>query len=144
MKDTDTKVPVMLGIFFSILSFAFVINAWVLSMTEIATESVHGPGFGSWMISVILALMSTFCYAFDGIISLIKALHKISPRFNIALAVVTLISVPMVLFVGGGLGINILIWNTYHLAIVIMEIISIVMHLKAERCEEESPQLSER
>ena len=138
MKDIDTKAPAMLGIFFSILSFAFVINAWVLSMTKVAPESAHGPGFGSWIISVILALISMFFYAFDGIISLIKAFRKINPRFNIALAAVTFFGVPMVLFVGGGLGINILIWNTYHLAIVIMEIISIVMHLKAERCEEDS------
>lgn len=138
MKDIDTKAPAMLGIFFSILSFAFVINAWVLSMTEVATESAHGPGFGSLIVGFVLALISMFWYTYDGVISLIKAFHKINPRFNIALAVVIFIGIPMVLCFGVGQ-----IWNTYHLAIVVLEIISVVMHLKAERCEEKSPQLSE-
>ena len=55
---------------------------------------------------------------------------KIHPIFNTILSILLLGAIPMALFVGGGLGINIYIWNAYYLAIFILEIVSIVKHVK--------------
>ena len=55
---------------------------------------------------------------------------KIHPIFNAVLTVMLLGAIPMGLFVGGKLGINIYIWNVYYLAIFVLEVISISKHMK--------------
>jgi len=61
---------------------------------------------------------------------MVKIFRRIHPVFNSVLALMLFGAIPMALFVGGGLGINIYIWNAYHLAIFVLETVSIIKHLK--------------
>ena len=67
--------------------------------------------------------------------SIAKAILKIHPVFNIVLAVMLLGAIPMMLFVGAKLGINIYIYFSYYLAIFVLEIVSIVKHIKLSRID---------
>ena len=79
---------------------------------------------------MIAAYGSLIFYFVDAVFSIIKIFMKIHPIFNTILSIMLLGAIPMGLFVGGGLGISIYIWNAYYLAIFILEIVSIVKHIK--------------
>ena len=86
--------------------------------------------FAFWLFGMIVAYFSLIFYFIDAIFSIIKIFMKIHPVFNAVLSIMLLGAIPMGLFVGGGLGISIYIWNAYYLAIFILEIVSIVKHIK--------------
>ena len=67
--------------------------------------------------------------------SIAKAILKIHPVFNTVLAVMLLGAIPMMLFVGAKLGINIYIYFSYYLAIFVLEIVSIIKHIKLSRID---------
>ena len=63
---------------------------------------------------------------------------KIDPIFNIVLAFLLLGTIPMMLFVGGKLGINIYIYFLYYLAIFVLEVVSIIKHIKLSRIDKKT------
>ncbi len=130
MKNTVTKYPAIIAMIISLLSFGLMIASLVALFIDTPTEHAHGGAFGFWLCGVIVALFSLIFYFIDAVLSIIKACMKIHPIFNSVLAVMLIAAIPMAIFVGGGLGINIYIWNAYHLAIFILEIVSIVKHVK--------------
>lgn len=127
MKHITTKIPAFLGMLISLFSFALIIGALILSINPALSDE---KPFALWVFSVIIAMFGLIFYVADAILSIIKAIKRINPIFNIVLAVIIFGSIPMVVYVGGGLGINILIWNLYHLALFILEIISILLHIR--------------
>ncbi len=131
MKSTFTKYPAIIAMVISLGSFAFMIASLVKLFTEVPVEQGGvSRSFGLWVFGMIVAYISLLFYFIDAVLSVIKIFLKIHPAFNAVLAIMLIGAIPMALFVGGGLGINIYIWNAYYLAIFILEIISIVKHVK--------------
>lgn len=122
MKHITSKIPAMIGLVFSALSFICVIGSSFFK---------HGDlRFNLWAFSVINALIAMLFYFIDAVKSVIKAIKGENRALNIILASAVAVGVPMVVFVGGGLGINILIWNLYHAGLVALEIILLLKSLR--------------
>ncbi len=127
MKHITSKIPAMIGLFFSAFSFIWVISSFI--ELDPILPGGNSP-FALWVISVINALFAMLFYFVDAIISVIKAFKGENRALNIILAAAVAVGVPMVVFVGGGLGINILIWNLYHAGLVALEIILLLKSLR--------------
>lgn len=130
MKEPGTKAYAIIAMVISLISFGLMVAAFVLALTEAPIYGGVSRSFAHWVFGMIVAYLSLFFYFVDAILSIINAINKIHPVFNTVLSVMLIGAIPMALFVGGGLGINIYIWNAYHLTIFILEIISIVKHIK--------------
>lgn len=133
MSRITSKWPVLIGTVITALSLLLLIVALVVSLfVSPIDEAVGGVSrsFALWTYSVILAMISLFFYAIDGVICLIKAVQEKEDRIlNIILTILIIGSIPMVIYVGGGLGISILIWNVYYIGMYILEIVSIKRHV---------------
>ena len=122
MKHITSKIPAMIGLVFSALSFICVIGS---SFFEYGDWE-----FNLWVFSVINALIAMLFYFIDAVKSVVKAIKGENRILNIVLAGAVAVGVPMVMFIGGGLGINILIWNLYHAGLVALEIILLLKSLR--------------
>ena len=131
MKDTSTKGAAIFAMIISLISFGLMICSFIALITEPAHEQGDvSKSFAFWVFGMIAAYFSLIFYFIDAILSAIKVFMKIHPIFNTILSTLLLGAIPMGIFVGGGLGISIYIWNAYYLAIFILEIVSIVKHIK--------------
>ena len=131
MKDTSTKCAAIYAMIISLISFGLMICSFIALITEPASEQGDvSKSFAFWVFGMIVAYFSLIFYFIDAILSAIKVFMKIHPIFNTILSTFLLGAIPMGIFVGGGLGISIYIWNAYYLAIFILEIVSIVKHVK--------------
>ena len=130
MKSTSTKVSAIIAMIISLTSFCLIIAAFFISVNEPPVEMGVSKSFAFWVFGMIVAYFSLIFYFIDAILSAIKVFMKIHPIFNTILSTLLLGAIPMGIFVGGGLGISIYIWNAYYLAIFILEIVSIVKHVK--------------
>ena len=131
MKDTSTKGVAIFAMIISLISFGLMICSFIALITEPAREQGGvSKSFAFWVFGMIVAYFSLIFYFIDAILSAIKVFMKIHPTFNTILSTLLLGAIPMGIFVGGGLGISIYIWNAYYLAIFILEIVSIVKHVK--------------
>ena len=130
MKSTLTKYPAIIAMVISLVSFGLMIASLVALLTEPPVDRGNSGSFVFWMFGIIVALFSLLFYLVDAVLSAIKVFLKIHPVFNAIISIMLIGAIPMALFVGGGLGINIYIWNAYYLAIFVLEIISIVKHVR--------------
>lgn len=130
MKETAIKIHAMIAMVISLVSFGLMIGSLIALLTEPPIDHGVSRAFAFWVFGIIVAMFSLIFYFIDAILSAIKVFMKIHPVFNAILSIMLIGTIPMVIFVGGGLGINIYIWNAYYLAIFILEIISIVKHIK--------------
>ena len=131
MKSTFTKVAAIIAMIISLVSFVLMISSFVALITEPPLKQGDiSKTFAFWLWGMIVAYFSLIFYFIDAIFSIIKIFMKIHPVFNAVLSTLLLGAIPMGLFVGSGLGISIYIWNAYYLAIFILEIVSIVKHVK--------------
>ena len=130
MRETSIKVHAMIAMAISLVSFSLMIASLVVMLTETPVYGEVSRSFPFWVFGMIVAYFSLIFYFVDAVLSVIKIFLKIHPIFNSVLAVMLIGAIPIALFVGGGLGINVYIWNTYYLAIFILEIVSIVKHVK--------------
>ena len=130
MKETSIKIHAMIAIAISLISFGFMFASLVTALTETPVASGVSRSFALWVLGMIVAYFSLIFYFVDAVLSIIKIFLKIHPIFNAVLSVMLIGAIPMALFVGGGLGVNIYIWSAYYLAIFILEIVSIVKHVK--------------
>lgn len=133
MKRISPKIPGMIGLLISLLSFALVIAAFIVGANEQPPTIGVSESFALWAFSVMAAMLGLVFYVIDAFHAIGKALNKCEPVFNTLLAVISFGGIPMVVEIGGRLGINILIWNLYHLLMFILELISIVRHIKSCR-----------
>ena len=131
MESTSTKGAAIFAMIISLVSFVLMISSFVALITEPPLEQGDiSKSFAFWLWGMIVAYFSLIFYFVDAVLSVIKIFLKIHPAFNAVLAIMLIGAIPMALFVGGGLGINIYIWNAYYLAIFVLEIVSIVKHVK--------------
>lgn len=120
MKKLLIKIPAMLAMLLTILSFVCLVQSFTEGNDEI------------WILAVIVAMPSLVFYAVDAIISLVKGIKNTDRVFNIILAIVLLVGIPMFLLVGnGGPDSFLVIWNAYYLAMFVLEIVSMVRLVKA-------------
>ena len=131
MRETSIKVHAIMAMIISLVSFSLMIASFVVMLIETPVDKGVSRSFALWLYGMIVAYFSLIFYFIDAVLSVIKIFLKIHPAFNAVLAIMLIGSIPMALFVGGGLGIiNIYIWNAYYLAIFVLEIVSIVKHVK--------------
>ena len=130
MENTSSKSAAIFAMIISLISFGLMIASLIVSFNETPVEMDVSTSFALWVYGMIVAYFSLIFYFADAVFSIIKAVLKIHPVFNTILAIMLIGAIPMAIFVGGGLGINIYIWNAYYLAIFILEIISIAKHIK--------------
>ncbi len=136
MKDTSSKSSAIFAMIISLVSFGLMISSFVALITEPPLEEGGiSKSFALWVWGMIIAYVSLIFYFADAVFSIIKVVLKIHPVFNAVLSIMLIGAIPMAVFIGGGLGINIYIWNAYYLAIFILEIVSIVKHIKMNASE---------
>ena len=139
MKRTLTKIPAMIGMGISLVSFGFLIAA-LLTPTVIYpfgafTKAGLTPAQIRLVFSLQIATGSLIFYSVDAVLSIIKACKKIHPVFNAVLSVVLIGAFPMIQLISFGPYISlqdpfVWVWYAYYLAIFIVEIVSIVKHVR--------------
>ncbi len=133
MRRITSKWPALIGTVITVLSVALVLVALIVSLFESPVDDGRGGiglSFALWIYAIIMAMISLIFYAIDGIICLIKAIQEEEDRIlNIILTLVTIGSIPMMIYVGGGLEINIMIWNVYYIGMYVLEIVSVKRHV---------------
>ena len=135
MKNISTKIPAMIAMLIAVFSLGLLIAAFIVSINEVESEMGVSKSFAFWVFAVITSMLSLIFYFIDAVFSIIKAFMKIHPIFNIVLALLLIGATPMMLFVGGKLGINIYIYFSYYLSIFVLEIISIIKHIKLSQID---------
>ena len=135
MKNVSTKIPAIIAMLIALFSLVLLITASIVSIDEVEPEMGVSKSFAFWVFAVITSMLSLIFYFIDAVMSIVKAILKIHPVFNIVLAVMLLGAIPMMLFVGGKLGINIFIYFSYYLSIFVLEIISIIKHIKLSQID---------
>ena len=130
MKNTASKSSAIFAMLISLISFGLMIASLIVSFNEPPIEEDVSRSFALWVFGMIVAYFSLIFYFADAVFSIIKVILKIHPVFNAVLSIMLIGAIPMAIFVGGGLGVSIYIWNAYYLAIFILEIISIAKHMK--------------
>ena len=130
MKSLSSKIPAMIAMLIAIFSLGLLITAFIVSINEVEPESGVSKSFAFWVYAVLTSILSLIFYFVDAVISVVKALLRIHPIFNIVLALLLVGAIPMMLFVGAKLGINIYIYFSYYLTIFVLEIVSIIKHIK--------------
>ena len=130
MENTASKSSAIFAMIISLISFGLMIASLIVSFNEPPVEEDVSRSFALWVFGMIVAYFSLIFYFADAVFSIIKVVLKIHPVFNAVLSIMLIGAIPMAIFVGGGLGASIYIWNAYYLAIFILEIISIAKHMK--------------
>ena len=138
MKSLSSKIPAMVAMLIAIFSLGLLITAFIVSINEVEPESGVSKSFAFWVYAVLTSILSLIFYFVDAVISVVKAFLRIHPIFNIELALLLVGAIPMMLFVGAKLGINIYIYFSYYLTIFVLEIVSIIKHIKLSRIDKNS------
>ena len=138
MKNVSTKIPAIIAMLIALFSLGLLITAFIVSIDEVEPEMGVSKSFGFWVYAVTTSILSLIFYFIDAVMSVIKAILKIHPVFNIVLAVMLFGAIPMMLFVGAKLGVNIYIYFSYYLAIFVLEVVSVIQHVKLARIDKKS------
>ena len=138
MKSLSSKIPAMIAMLIAIFSLGLLITAFIVSINEVEPESGVSKSFAFWVYAVLTSILSLIFYFVDAVISVVKAFLRIHLIFNIVLALLLVGAIPMMLFVGAKLGINIYIYFSYYLTIFVLEIVSIIKHIKLSRIDKNS------
>ncbi len=144
MKRLSSKIFAMIAMLIAMLSFGLLITSFIVSLNEVDPEKGVSKSFALWVFALIVSMLSLVFYLIDAVLSMIKAFQKIHPIFNTVLSLMLIGAVPMMLFVGGKLGINIYIYFSYYLAIFVLEVVSIVKHIKITKSEQMPPMRLDR
>ena len=110
MRSVSTKVSAIVAMVISLFSFALLVAAFIASINEVVPEMGVSRSFALWVFAIIIAMLSLIFYTVDALLSIVKIFLKIHPIFNFILAVILIGAIPMFIYVGGRLGINIYIW----------------------------------
>ena len=138
MKSLSSKIPAVIAMLIAIFSLGLLITAFIVSINEVEPESGVSKSFAFWVYAVLTSILSLIFYFVDAVISVVKAFLRIHPIFNIVLALLLVGAIPMMLFVGVKLGINIYIYFSYYLTIFVLEFVSIIKHIKLSRIDKNS------
>lgn len=115
----------MIAMAVSAVSFILVLIALVVSLFETPPETGNSYSFGLWVFSLMTAIVSIVFYLIDAILMIDDLFHTPTRPLTIAITAMAAGSIPMFVFVGGCLGINILIWNLYYAGMFVLQVFSI-------------------
>ena len=138
MKSLSSKISAMIAMLIAIFSLGLLIIAFIVSINDVEHEDGVSKSFAFWVFAVITSMFSLIFYFIDAVMSAVKAFLRIHTAFNIVLALLLVGAIPMMLFVGAELGINIYIYFSYYLTIFVLEIVSIIKHIKLSRIDKNS------
>lgn len=128
MTKIYTKIPAIIGMIVCVIGF-------VLIIISIAFTIYDGTVNLALLIGRIIVTTATISYLFyfiDAILSIVKAIIKIRPIFNSILALLIVGTIPMELWALRSKRIYIGLLCAYYLAIFVLEVISVVKHIKKE------------
>ena len=127
-RNVKSKIPAMIAMAVSSVSFVLVLIALVVSLFETPIVK-DAPGvsysFSFWTLSLMAAIVSIVFYLIDAILMIDDLFHAPTRPLAIAVIAMTAGSIPMFIFVGGRMGINVLIWNVYYAGMFVLQIFSI-------------------
>ena len=126
MKKVYVKISGMIAMLMTILTFSL----W----TPIFLGQVdRGVGLALWALGSLSAICGLFFYFVDAVLSVIKVFKKIHPVFNSIVVVAIVGIIPMTwLLLRGVVG---RLPFLYGLALVVLEIVSIIKHIKLSRID---------
>ena len=129
MKKFYVKISGMIAMLMTILTYSL----W----TPIFLGQVdRGLGLALWALGFLTAICSLFFYFVDAVLSVIKVFKNIHPVFNSIVAVAIVDIIPMTwLLLRGVVGNALWLPFLYGLALVVLEIVSIIKHIKLSRIQ---------
>ena len=128
MKKYSHKVPMTIGFFVSLISIYFFIKYLVVVMIGNSEFSL-----GILLSAFIMTLLSLAFYGIDAVISIIRTFIGREIKFNIMLAVVVLVAIPLAVYALVAFDIiSFIIWGVYYICLFILEIISVAKHIKLQ------------
>ena len=130
MRKIYTKIPAIVAMIACIAGFALITT---LTIAFLINDDFANPGFGVGIIICATAIISYFFYFIDAILLIVKAVLKIHPVFNGILAFLIVGTIPMTLWTLNAKQLYIGLLCAYYLAIFVLEVISVVKHIKIMR-----------
>ena len=130
MNKLHSKIPAMIAMAISLISFGFMLSS-LYTLNAPYNGEAHHPSFAYWIFAVIMALFSFILYFLDALLSFYKANLKIDARFNTALGIALIVIIAILTCTTYADTTIIIFWNVGHIAILVLEIISMARHKKA-------------
>ena len=127
MKKIYSKIPAMIGMLITIIGAGLLIGSLIISNNEVEPESCVSRSFALAILALITALCSLIFYLIDAVLSVIKVFKNINPVFNGVLALVIVVTIPVIFARNNLPDIRIAICAV---TIFVFEIISVVKHIK--------------
>ncbi len=131
IKGIYTKIPAIVGMIICVFMFSLIIAAIILTQKK----EFANIGFATGIIIYYPAIISYLLYLFDAALSIVKAVVKIHPVFNSLLALAIVGIIPMTLWTLNSSGFYIGLLCIYYFVIFILEIVSVVKHVKIIRAK---------
>ena len=100
MKGVLTKIPAMIGMILSLVTFFYLTKAFMYSVAPSLFDDgspIYDPeltAWGSGIFALLVSGFSTIFYGIDAILSTAKAFMKIDRIFNAVLATILFICIP--------------------------------------------------
>ena len=137
MRKVSSKNAAIIAMVISVGSFALLAAAFIVSVYEVPRDKGVSLSFALWIYSVMAAMFGLLFYSIDAVVSAKKIFQNIHPIFNTVLVLALIGAIPMLIYFGAAAGIeNICIWTAYYLMVFVLEVISIVKHVKMQREDE--------
>lgn len=134
MKKVYTKIPAMIAMLISVITAALVLASIVYALNSGDASIGFLVGIGLCYIEIIIYVF----YFIDAILSIVKAIKKIQPIFNSILALLIVGTIPLDLWALSAKRMYIGLVCVHYFTIFVLEVISIVKHIKIMRdCKKE-------
>ena len=127
MKKIYSKIPAMIGMLVTMIGVVLLIGAFIISNNEVEPESGVSRSFALAILALITALCSLIFYLIDAVLSVIKVFKNINPVFNGVLALVIVVTIPVIFARNNLPDIRIAICAV---TIFVFEIISVIKHIQ--------------
>ena len=129
MKKLYTKIPAIIAMLICVVAVALAIALVIFALKANSSDI----GFLLGIVIYYAAIISYLFYLIDAVLSIIKAVMKINPVFNGILAVLIVATIPMSMFTLQAKHLYSGLMYIYYLAIFVLEVISVVKHIKMMR-----------
>ena len=136
MKKYINKTNGIIAVLISLVSLGFLAATIAFGFKELPDDYMGmPPSFAFWVYSMIFSLISMVFYVLDAVHSIeLATIKKIFPAVNIIFALIVFLGIPVAIFIGGG--VYTAVWYVYYAVIILLEIVSIVKHIKMKRSPE--------
>jgi len=140
MKSLKTKIPAIIGVIIHILVAISFVTMLILVHSE-SSPIDQGEGLAWVTLDWLLFMVSGFLYIIDAILSTIKSFMRIDTVFNAILSLTVLcflVTYCLYMYVDNGYMVPLIVWILFYYAIIVLEIISVIRHIKARKAERQT------